>query len=280
MRLAAHGPFDAQAAAALLVAHTTPGAETTVEKVHRRLLRAPDATLVPLAVTLHDDGVDLDASAAHLDWLVPVVRRWFDLDADQHRRNAHFADDPLLGGLVRARPGLRIVGHPDGFEAALCTVIGQQISVAALRTMAGRVVATYGEPGPDDLVAFPTAATLAAVDPADLQASCGFMASRARTIVALARAVADGLALEPMAGERLVATRRDLLALPGIGPWTVDFLSLRVLGDPDAFPSGDLVLKKALNVTTDRAARELAEPWRPWRAFAALHLWTHAAYLP
>ncbi|MEL4356570.1 MULTISPECIES: DNA-3-methyladenine glycosylase family protein [unclassified Luteococcus] len=277
--LRGNGPCDPQAALGLLLAHTIPGAEVTGQHGQRRLLRL-GGDPVPVRVQPMADGVVLTAPHHRFAQAEPVVRRWFDLDADQGVRNARFVADPVLGPLVRRRPGLRVTGHPDPFEALLCTVVGQQISLAAARTVTGRLVAGFGEPGPDGLTAFPTAKTLAACTPDQLREACGFMASRARTVLAVSRAVADGLDLTPGRDPQgLARTRRDLLALPGIGPWTVDFLSLRALGDPDAFPAGDLVLKKALDVTTDAAARTAAEHWRPHRAFAAMHLWTEKAYL-
>ncbi|GAA1390899.1 DNA-3-methyladenine glycosylase family protein [Luteococcus peritonei] len=277
--LPAHGTLDAEAALALLVAHTVAPAEETLDGVHRRLLRL-DGELVPVAVEPRPEGVLLEVAPRHAEQAAAVVRRWFELDVDQAARNARFAADPTLGPLVAARPGLRVTGHPDPFEALLCTVVGQQISLAAARTVTGRLVRAHGAPGPGGLVAFPRPQDLAGLEVDALRASCGFMASRARTILAVSRAVAEGLDLSVgQSPEQLADTRRDLLALPGIGPWTVDFLCLRALGDPDAFPAGDLVLKKALDVTTDAACRRLGEAWRPERSFAALHLWTRAAYL-
>lgn len=283
-RLEPRGPWSTDAALALLAAHTIQHAETTVGRTHRRLLRL-DGELVAVTLELHGAGgsqgwLEFRAPADRLDQAEPVVRRWFELDVDQAARKRRFAADPVLGPLVARRPGIRVTGHTDGFEALLAIVVGQQISLAAARTVTGRLVRHYGAPGPDGLWAFPRPEDLAGVEPEQLRADCGFMASRARTVLSVSRAVADGLDLSfGQPPGQLARTAAQLLALPGIGPWTVDFLRLRALGDPDSFPAGDLVLKKALGVTTDKAARQLAAAWAPERSFAALQLWTEAAYL-
>lgn len=273
------GGFDAEAALAVQVAHTIPGCERTDAATgrHERLLRLGDE-LVPVVVWFAPVPA-LEVTPAFRDEVLPLVRRWLDLDANQAARTAALADDPLVGPLVAARPGMRVTGHPAPFEALVNTVVGQQISLAAARTMTGRLVSRFGEPGPTGLTAFPRAAVLAAAGLEDFQ-SLGFMAARARTLSGVARAVADGLDLYPSGAEALARTRADLLALPGIGPWTVEFLALRAFGDPDAFPAGDLVLHRALGVRTAAQSRRAAEGWRPWRAFATQHLWTAAAYLP
>lgn len=135
-RLEPNGPWDRHAALALLVAHTVPGAETTERTVHRRLLRI-GGELVPVAVDLGDVPA-LTTPAEHLDAVMLVVRRWFELDADQTSRNAFLTTDPLLAPLITARPGLRVTGHPDPFEALVGIVIGQQVSLAAARTVTER----------------------------------------------------------------------------------------------------------------------------------------------
>ena len=192
--------------------------------------------------------------------------------------------DPFLAGfellepLVRRHPGLRVPGSTDGFETAVLTVLGQQVSLAAARTFGARLVAAFGGPGPAGFSTFPAPESLARVPAAEIQAAARITHARARTVSALARAAADGLALHP--GADRAAARRGLLALPGIGPWTADYLAVRVLGDRDAYPADDLVLKRALGVRTGREAAQLSQPWRPWRSYALFHLWTAAAYAP
>jgi AraC family transcriptional regulator of adaptative response / DNA-3-methyladenine glycosylase II len=205
-----------------------------------------------------------------------IASRWFGLDDDLAAVARTLGADPVVGPLVRRRPSLRILGHLDGFEAAVTTVLGQQVSLAAARTFGGRLAAAFGTPGPGGLLVHPSPDRLAAVDPAELQAVVRITHARARTLHALAVACADGLELAPGADPRDVRSR--LVALPGIGPWTADYLALRVLGDRDAMPVGDLVLRRALDVPDQRDVARAAEAWRPFRAFAAVHLWTAHAY--
>lgn len=244
-----------------------PGVEVVSGSIVRRVVGGAVVT-----AALSPDRINLVAGA-DLD-LAALADTWFGLADDLGAVHDAFSGDPVLGPLVRARPGLRILGHPDGFEAAVTTVLGQQVSLAAARTFGGRLAAAYGTPGPDGLTVYPSPATLASVDPVELQAVVRITHSRARTLHALARASADGLSLTPGAPD----VRERLLALPGIGPWTADYLALRVLGDRDALPVGDLVLRRALGVGTAVEVARLAESWRPWRAFAAVHLWTATAY--
>jgi AraC family transcriptional regulator of adaptative response / DNA-3-methyladenine glycosylase II len=171
--------------------------------------------------------------------------------------------------LVTARPGLRVPGAVDGFELAVRAVVGQQVSVAGARTLLGRLVAAYGSPldEPDGAVttAFPTAEQLAEADLAG--PVLGLTGGRVRTLRALAVEVATGrLVLDP-GGDR-TQTREQLAALAGVGAWTAEYVAMRALGDPDAWPATDLVLRR-------RVEARGAEPelWRPWRAYGALHLW-------
>jgi 3-methyladenine DNA glycosylase/8-oxoguanine DNA glycosylase len=172
---------------------------------------------------------------------------------------------------------LRVIGYPDGFEAAVTTVLGQQVSVAACRTFAGRLVKRFGKPGPGGLTIFPTAESIAASTPAELQSIVGLTGARSRSLHALAEACAGGLMIGRNSDS--VELRRDLIALPGIGPWSVDYLAVRALGDRDAFVSSDLVLRRALGKISAREAEVLSRAWSPVRAYALFHLWTQAAYL-
>jgi len=182
--------------------------------------------------------------------------------------DAHFARDPVLGPLVAARPGLRVPGAVDGGELAIRAVLGQQVSVAAARTHAGRLVAAAGEPlpAPDGALThfWPAPAAVAEAAPA-----LGLPRARRIAVAALAEALADGLVLEP--GGDLAAARSALLELPGIGPWTADYVALRALGDPDAWLPGDLGVRHAL--ARLGAGPEAAEAWRPHRAHAVIRLW-------
>ncbi|MGV8978940.1 MAG: DNA-3-methyladenine glycosylase family protein [Cellulomonas sp.] len=251
-----------------------------------RLLRAPSGTAIA-HLHLSPDGsalsaeADLASSADASDeaWVVERLRRWLDLDADPAAISAALSVDPLLAGPVAARPGLRIPGTVDPFELAVKAVVGQQVSTAAARTVVGRIVAELGEPGPDGLRLFPTVADLAAV-PIDVLRAFGLNQGRASAVGVVARAVADGLVMEP--GSDPSAVRAALVALPGIGPWTADYVVLRALGHPDVFPAGDLILRYAMAQLPGGAGHDVsiseakarAESWRPWRGYAAQHLWS------
>ncbi|HMM96794.1 AlkA N-terminal domain-containing protein [Phycicoccus sp.] len=280
---------DVPALRAWLVAHgvpgvdevdTAPGGGTT----HRRHVRGTR----PVEVVLPTDGPPRlrarDATG------LALLRRWLGLDHDPAAAAAALADDPVLGPLVRARPHVRVPGTPDPFEAAVNVVLGQHVSLAAGRVFAGRLVAAHGVvcPGgrPDDRpgtrrVVGPSPEALAAVDPEALRAAVGITGGRARTLVALARVVLDGLDLAPQPDPaRRAVTRAALLALPGVGPWTADLVAMRCLRDPDVFLPGDLVLRKALGGVTAREAAAAAQAWAPHRSLAVVHLWTHHALDP
>lgn len=197
------------------------------------------------------------------------IKRVFDLDG----RPDEVAD--ALGPLAADAPGLRVPGAFDGFELAVRAILGQQVSVRAAHTVAGRIAARFGTPVATGVagldLAFPSPQALAGVG-ADELAGLGIVGQRARAIVALARAVRDGrVALEP--GGDVDREIAQLQALPGIGDWTAQYVAMRALGWPDAFPAGDLVVMKALGAASPAAARDAAQAWRPWRAYAVMHLW-------
>lgn len=296
LRLRHRAPLALEPLRRFVAGHTIPGLERhdPATGEHTRCLRLPDgrpaavtAVLAPPAsaspggratpspsehvvVRLHLPDV------ADLAPVVARVRRWLDLDADPVLVDGALSADPALAPLVAARPGLRVPGGLDGGETALCAVIGQQVSLAAARTFAGRLVGAFGDPGPLGLSAFPLPGVLAAAGPDAVRAATGLTGARSRTVHALATALAEGLVLDP--GADRDATRAALLALPGIGPWTADYVALRALGDPDAFLPGDLVLKRILGVGTAAAASQRGEAWRPWRGYALMHLWTQEVF--
>lgn len=208
--------------------------------------------------------------------VVTRLRRVFDLDADATTIDAHLARDPKLRHHVRARPGLRVPGAWDAFELAVRAVLGQQVSVAAATTFAGRLVQRWGEPlGPSQpqQLLFPTPAVIATADLTRI----GLTRARSNTLNALALAVvADPHLLE--ANATLDETVAKLVALPGIGPWTAQYVAMRALREPDAFPASDLGLLRAMAVDnkrpTPKQLSQRAEAWRPWRAYATLRLWS------
>jgi AraC family transcriptional regulator of adaptative response / DNA-3-methyladenine glycosylase II len=197
------------------------------------------------------------------------VKQLFDLHADPVVIAA------ALGPLAKSRPGLRVPGSYDSFEMAVRAILGQQISVAAARTLAGRLVLRFGSPVstaiPELTHLFPTPQRMARASVDDI-GKLGIIGTRARTLIALAQAVASGqLLLDP--GQRIEDVLRQLRELPGVGEWTAQYIAMRALSWPDAFPHSDLGLRKALQGASPRKVLELAEKWRPWRAYAALHLW-------
>jgi 3-methyladenine DNA glycosylase/8-oxoguanine DNA glycosylase len=208
----------------------------------------------------------------HLPVVIERARRVFDLGADPAVIREHLRRDRELRPWVDRCPALRVPGAWNGFELAMRAIIGQQISVAAATTITGRVASRWGEPlGDGRHIVFPRPETL--VD-ADL-ASIGVPRARGETLRLLARAVASGaVVLEP--GADPAAVREALLAIPGIGEWTAQYVALRALGEPDAFPASDLGLLRSPAVAGIGGPRELlerAEQWRPWRGYAAIVLW-------
>jgi AraC family transcriptional regulator of adaptative response / DNA-3-methyladenine glycosylase II len=208
--------------------------------------------------------------------IVERVRRMFGLDADPHRIGSHLRQSPRLAAMVDALPGLRVPGAWDAFELAVRAVLGQQVTVRAATTLAGRLVQAYGAPveglGVGLSHLFPPPATLAEADVAAL----GMPRTRAATIRALAAAVSRGELVLDAAGGLNHAVAR-LCAIPGVGPWTAHYIAMRAFGEPDAFPATDLGLRRALaggrGPLHATELLRLAEAWRPWRAYAAMYLW-------
>jgi AraC family transcriptional regulator of adaptative response / DNA-3-methyladenine glycosylase II len=278
LRLPARAPLDGDALLAWLAARAVPGVEEVDGDIYRRSLRLPRGPGVA-ELAFEADGVRCRLwleDPRDLDPAVQRCRRLLDLDADPAAVAAHLGADRLIGPLVRGAPGLRVPCSVDGAELAVRAVLGQQISVPAARTGAGRLVAEHGEalPRPRGAVTalFPTPAVLAALDPARLP----MPRARAVALVALCCALAAG-ELRLDAGADRAEARRRLLALPGIGPWTAGYVAMRALGDPDVFLAEDLGVRHALRRLGGpddlRAARALAAAWAPWRSYASQHLW-------
>jgi AraC family transcriptional regulator of adaptative response / DNA-3-methyladenine glycosylase II len=226
--------------------------------------------------------VDADLHLSDLRDLTTAVsrcRQLLDLDADPVAVLEALQPDPLIGPLVRAAPGRRVPGAVDGFELAVRAVIGQQVSVPGARTVAGRLVELAGEAIPDPVGGithlFPTPDALVALA-ARHPAAFPMPGTRRRALVALAEAVATGaVTIDP--GTDPAELRSALVALPGIGPWTAEYVAMRALRDPDAFMPTDLGIRRAaryLGQPDDPAhLAALTEGWRPWRSYAMVHLW-------
>jgi AraC family transcriptional regulator of adaptative response / DNA-3-methyladenine glycosylase II len=235
-------------------------------------------------------GADLVLSDLRdLTTAVARCRQLLDLDADPVAVYEALRHEPHIGALVARDPGRRVPGAADGFELAVRAVIGQQVSVPGARTVAGRLVEAAGDPLPDAAGPlthlFPTPEALVAL--ADREPGTFAMpAGRRRALVALAEAIADGGVVID-AGADPQELRRSLVALPGIGPWTAEYVAMRALRDPDAFMPTDLGIRRGAQALglPDNPAQLVAasEGWRPWRSYAMAHLWalpTPTAELP
>jgi AraC family transcriptional regulator, regulatory protein of adaptative response / DNA-3-methyladenine glycosylase II len=260
VRLIHHPALHAGELIDFLARRAVPGVEEVVDGVYRRSL--PDGSVLEIT---RDADVEGDVGAARA-----ILR----LDADPAAIEAALGGDPLLGPLVRAAPGRRVPGHPDVPELAVRALLGQQISVAAARTLAGRLTAELGErlaePRGEVTHRFPTSAALSALDPESLP----MPRARGRALVRLAAALADGASADEVGrGDERQRGSVDE-RLPGIGPWTTAYVALRS-GDDDAFLPTDLGVKHGLSALGADPARaaELAEAWRPYRGFAVAHLW-------
>ena len=277
-RLAFRPPYDWDAVLAFLKARATPGVESVDRGRYRRTI-VVDGKQGAIAVSHVDSGSALRLDVHFPDprallLIVERVRRMFDLGADPSVIDGQLRVDPLLRRPLATHPGIRTPGSWDGFELAVRAILGQQISVRGATTIAGRIASMFGSPvaggrGLDRV--FPTAAQI--VDAPVERA--GVMPARARTIRTLARRVANG-AIEFSAATDGRATVSALKAVPGIGDWTAEYIAMRALGEPDAFPSGDLVLRRAAGNCTTRELEQRSEAWRPWRAYAVMLLWQGA----
>lgn len=280
LRLAARQPFPSWALFEFLAARAVPGVEEGGARYYRRALSLPHG---PGVVTV-DDGDDGSlrcvlqlSDLRDLTMAAQRIRQLFDLDADPAAVTEVLGADVTLGPSVAEHPGRRVPGHVDGNELAVRAVIGQQVSVSGARRIAGRLAASFGRALPSAVGAvtheFPSADALAGLSPSDLPMPEG----RRRALLGVTGLLASGeLVLDPGADRDDVSAA--LAKVPGIGPWTVAYVRMRALGDPDAFPAGDLGLRRALErrgmPSGQRAVGALAERWRPYRAYALQYLWS------
>jgi len=273
-------PYDWEGVLRLLAAHAIPGVETVAEGRYHRLIR----------VGAHHGRITLAAGGADhlraqitfpalraLPEIVARLRGLLDLGADPGPIAAVLACDPRLAPAIARRPGLRLPGAWDAFETAVRVILAQQVSLTAARGLAGRLAALYGQPvesGIAGLTAlFPEPARLVAARET-LSRDLNMPRARAAAIVGLAEALLAAPDLLDR-GQGLEAAVARLTAIPGIGPWTAQCIALMALGEPDAFPPQDVGLQRAAGLD-GRALAAAAEAWRPWRAYAAIHLWLHA----
>jgi len=268
-RLAYRPPYDWDAMLAFLRARATPGVESVTATSYRRTITI-DGSHGAIEVSHADSAAALTVDVRFADprsllVIVERVRRMFDLGADPASIAEHLRADPRLRAPLAKHPGIRTPGAWDGFELTVRAILGQQISVRAATTIAGRLASMFGSPvavsGELERL-FPTPAQLAhaAIERA------GVVSARAETIRCLARRAADG------AIESVPALR----AIPGIGDWTAQYIAMRAFAEPDAFPSGDLVLRRTAGDLSARELERRSESWRPWRAYAVILLWQHA----
>ena len=291
IRLAYRPPYDWDAMLSFLGDRAIPGVEAVSGETYRRTIAIGGQFGVISVAPAEKNRVNVSLrfpDMAALPQIIARVRRVFDLAADPDMIGAHLALDPVLAPRVTARPGLRVPGAWDGFELAVRAIFGQQITVPAATGLLGRLVKVYGTPQPVAAAEdaglshlFPSPARLAKADLANL----GMPNARAMAVTSLARAISA----DPMIFSRsasLEETIVKLRSLPGIGEWTAQYIAMRELREPDAFPAADIGLMRAMASADGRrpSPAELlarAEAWRPWRAYAALHLWAagspHAA---
>jgi AraC family transcriptional regulator of adaptative response / DNA-3-methyladenine glycosylase II len=258
-----------------------PGIERVDGNRYRRAVAIGDSQGIVEIVPGRKSSLLLRVPASltpHIRAVSDAARRLFDLGADPRRISEQLGADPQLAPLVGRYPGLRVPGAWNPFETAVRAILGQQISVRGATTLAGRIVAAYGErlgeAGEEGLERdFPSPARLRRVR----FGGVGLTGARARSIRALATAVDCGV-IDPGNSPDFDAAANGLTALPGIGPWTAHYVAMRAGGEPDAFPSGDLALRRAAEMLNpslkgERALVEMAESWRPWRSYATMLLW-------
>jgi AraC family transcriptional regulator, regulatory protein of adaptative response / DNA-3-methyladenine glycosylase II len=286
VRLAYRPPYDWDAMLSFLAARAIPGVEMVSGNLYRRTIAVGDASGMIGVAPAGNNRVNVSIrfpDMAALPQIIARVRRVFDLAADPDMIGSHLSLDPMLAPLVAARPGLRVPGAWDGFELAVRAIFGQQITVPAATKLLGRLVLAHAELVPATVKEaeglshlFPSPARLARVNLADL----GMPNARAMAVTSLAEAIAADPTIFSR-GASLEQAIAKLRSLPGIGEWTAQYIAMRELREPDAFPAADIGLLRAMAVADGRRPSPAqllsrAEAWRPWRAYAALHLWAAA----
>ncbi len=285
LRLDHRPPLAFEHLLSFLQARAVRGVERVTDREYARVVAFGDRVGIARVRRRTDTSLEAELDVS----LAPVVRQviarlrhLFDLDARPDVIHRHLSTDPLLRPWARAVPGMRTPGAFDGFETGVRAILGQQVSVAAATTIAGRLVSQFGEPvattEPSLAFRFPDAAAVGAASVARL-ARLGLPGARAEALRAFARAVAEGRLVLSRGADPSLA-RETLLKLQGVGPWTAEYIAMRALGDPDAFVASDLVVRRALGGLTTAAAERRAEAWRPFRAYGVMHLWNAATKEP
>ncbi|HWM94051.1 MAG TPA: DNA-3-methyladenine glycosylase [Thermoanaerobaculia bacterium] len=278
MKFQAPTDFDFVWTLGFLAARVVHSLEGIEDGEYRRSLRV-DGQPVTLAVRFRPGELTVRSSPG----LAPgalrrLVTRMFDLDVDLAAFHALASGDPLLRDLVATRPWIRLPQYLDPFEGTVRAILGQQVSLAAASTMVDRLVRRVGDPAPAPFLAFPLPESVAALGPQGL-IELGLTRAKAASLHGLALAAMDGtLDWDRLRTAPAEQAEAELDAFPGIGPWTASYVRMRTLGDRDAFPAADLGVIKALRALlpeppTPARIAALAESWRPWRAYATLHLW-------
>lgn len=269
-------PFDWPRLRDFLSQRAVKGVEHIEHDLYQRTVRLnAQCGWIAVSPIPEQSKLRIHLSISLISAILPIlnrVKRLFDLSADPTLIAHH------LGEIAHPFPGIRIPGAFNAFEVAMRAILGQQVSVKAATTLMGRVVETFGTPVQEPMSGLthltPTPQQIAQVSPEQL-AALGIVSRRAQSIIALAQAIAsEQLHLSPHAD--LTTTLPRLTAIPGIGDWTAQYIALRVLADPDAFPTGDLVLRRVMQVDKPADLLQVAEKWRPWRAYAAMCLWSSA----
>jgi AraC family transcriptional regulator, regulatory protein of adaptative response / DNA-3-methyladenine glycosylase II len=275
-RLSFRPPYDWKSMLAFLAARATPGVEIVEDNLYRRTISL-DGEHGCFEVSRDEHAPALLArvqfgNPSALFMITERIRRMFDLNADWMAIAEILKSDPVLADIISAKPGLRLPGCWDGFELAVRAILGQQVTVKAATTFAGRVAKAFGQKfsaGGALTHLFPTARALADADLTQI----GLTRARAVSIQNLARAVCcRKISFEGVVDPEVLLLQ--LREIPGIGEWTAQYVAMRALGELDAFPVGDIALLRKLDLQDSRQLEKRAEAWRPWRAYAAIYLWS------
>ena len=288
LQLSYRPPYDWHGTLAFLKTRELKGVEYVTEEFYARTVQAgPHKGWIKVTQAQGKPALLLEFTHSLmpvLPALLSRVRDLFDLNARPDIINTQLSKDKRLAPLVKAHPGMRVPGAFNGFELGLRAILGQQVTVKAATTIAGRLVAAFCEPITTPFAALnylsPSPGKLALASVEDI-ARHGIVAARCKSIIALAMAhMSGGLSLDSGTHHDPDITIARLTEIPGIGPWTAHYMAMRALRWPDAFPRGDIAILKALGGVTAKKADELSQAWRPWRSYAVLHLWRSLSAKP